>query len=249
MNTLSDKGKHWVSQAHPAARSSMASVLMPETIHERSARLQHEQHLPPEVRPDQAITPIRTDSPLTPPDPYSTPNTRQLVVTYGEHQFGAFAYQYSAATLREIAGSLGIVHPGRSRAAMVSAITARVTDGRYSANFDMATTDGAARSKAGGARSSSRARAQTKVESLPPLVPIRTDLPLAPPDPYSPPDPATLIRTYGVAQLARALHDYSVDSLKQTASKLEARYPGTKPKNRGHRAALIAYIVEQSTKA
>lgn len=62
-------------------------------------------------------------------------------------------------------------------------------------------------------------------------------------DPFSPPNPQVLIRVYGRAQLARALDEYTVEALKQTAAAYEVKFPGTKPTNRGHRAPIIAYIV------
>jgi hypothetical protein len=88
-------------------------------------------------------------------------------------------------------------------------------------------------------------RAEAKAEALPPLVPIRTDLPYRKVDPYAPPDPAWLVLAYGQHQLARALHDYTVDQLKRTAANIEAKHPGTRPRNRGQRQPLIDYIVEQ----
>jgi hypothetical protein len=91
-----------------------------------------------------------------------------------------------------------------------------------------------------------RASTAKPVEDLPPLVPIRTDMPYRASDPFAPPDPQFLTQVYGRGQLARALHDYTVDKLKQTAAVIERAHPGTKPKNRGQRDALIAYIVEQS---
>ncbi len=84
-------------------------------------------------------------------------------------------------------------------------------------------------------------------EPLPELVPIG-NIPGYQSDPFSPPKPDVLIRIYGRAQLARALHDYTVEALKETAAQYEAKYPGTKPTNRGQRAPLIAYIVKQSSK-
>jgi hypothetical protein len=89
--------------------------------------------------------------------------------------------------------------------------------------------------------------ATAKAEALPPLVPVRTDLPYRKIDPYSPPDPAFLTLVYGRHQLARALQDYTVDMLKLTAAKIEAAHSGTKPKNRGQRQTLIDYIVQYST--
>jgi hypothetical protein len=76
---------------------------------------------------------------------------------------------------------------------------------------------------------------QANAEELPPLVPVRTDLPYRKIDPYSPPDPAFLTLVYGRHQLARALQDCTLDMLKQTAAEIEAAHRGTKPKNRGQR--------------
>jgi hypothetical protein len=85
-------------------------------------------------------------------------------------------------------------------------------------------------------------------EPLPPLVAIRRDTTYRDVDPFKPPDPKFLTYVYGRNQLARALKEYTVDMLKLTAAAYEAKYPGTKPTNRGHREPLIAYIVEQSGK-
>jgi hypothetical protein len=83
-------------------------------------------------------------------------------------------------------------------------------------------------------------------EELPPLVPIRTDLPYRRSNPGAPPDPKWLIQAYGHHQLARALQDYSLDMLKMTADKVQAEHPGTRPANRGRKAAVIDYIVQYS---
>lgn len=216
-----------------------------EPMHERSARLQREQGLRMEVEPGQGLIPLRTDFPLVKSDPYSVPDMDSLREKYGEHQLGAFAYQFSAATLREIAGNLGIGHPGRSRREMVSAIVSQVTRGRYSANFSAASAGSNRATKASGERSAPRRSTRAKPEALPPLTPVRHDLPLQKSDPYSPPNPTYLVLAYGRPQLVRALQDYSVDSLKQTSAQFELKFPGTKPTNRGQRASLIAYIVAQ----
>lgn len=90
-------------------------------------------------------------------------------------------------------------------------------------------------------------RSRTAQEDLPPLVPIRRDLPYRESNPYAPPDPAYIIQAYGAHQLARALHDYSVEALKRTAAKIEEKHPGTKPTNRGQKKPLIDYIVKYTT--
>jgi hypothetical protein len=85
-----------------------------------------------------------------------------------------------------------------------------------------------------------------QTEQLPPLVPIRRDLPYHAIDPTAPPDPKWLTMAYGHDQLARALQDYTLDMLKMTADKVQAEHPGTRPANRGRKAAVIAYIVQYS---
>ena len=85
-----------------------------------------------------------------------------------------------------------------------------------------------------------------KTEQLPPLVLIRRDLPYRHSDPSAPPDPKWLTMAYGHDQLARALQDYTLDMLKQTADKVQAEHPGTKPNSRSSKAAVIDYIVEYS---
>jgi hypothetical protein len=64
--------------------------------------------------------------------------------------------------------------------------------------------------------------------------------------PAAPPDPKWLIQVYGQRQLARALQDFSLDMLKLTADKVQAEHPGTRPANRGRKAAVIDYIVQYS---
>lgn len=83
-------------------------------------------------------------------------------------------------------------------------------------------------------------------KELPPLVPIRRIEGAHKLDPFLPPDPAYLVRLYGRNQLERALQDYTVESLKQTAAQVEQQHPGTKPANRGRRDALMAYILEHA---
>lgn len=216
-----------------------------ETIHDQSARLQREMRLRAEASPTDDLVPLHVDQPLVQSNKYGVPDVYGLAVTYGEHQLGAFAYQFSAATLREIAGNLSLEHPGRSRKDMVSAIVSHVTQGRYSANFGDTLASDKRATKAGGKHPASRLSARPKSELLPSLIPIRHDLPLQKSDPYSPPNPAYLVLAYGRSQLARALQGYSVDSLKQTSAQFEAKFPGSKPTNRGQRAPLIAYIVAQ----
>jgi len=77
-------------------------------------------------------------------------------------------------------------------------------------------------------------------------VPIRRDLPYRAIDPTAPPDPKWLTMAYGHHQLARALQDYTLDMLKMTADRVQAEHPGTRPANRGRKAAVIAYIVQYS---
>jgi hypothetical protein len=66
-------------------------------------------------------------------------------------------------------------------------------------------------------------------------------------DPFSPPDPRKLIYVYGVDKLGRALQDYTMDMLKQTVENVQREHPGTKPRTKSSKAALIEYIVQYST--
>lgn len=97
---------------------------------------------------------------------------------------------------------------------------------------------------------SATTRSSKSKESLPPLVPLErpagqyaTRIRL---DPFAPPDPAAIVRVYGRAQLERALQDYMLDSLKETAALIEREHPGTKPTNRGQKQSVIDYIVKYS---
>jgi hypothetical protein len=92
-----------------------------------------------------------------------------------------------------------------------------------------------------------RPATRTAQEELPPLVPIG-HVPGMRIDPSAPPNPRELSIIYGHHQLARALQDYSLDSLKRAADIVQQRHPGTKPANRGRKDAVIAYIVEYSGK-
>jgi len=66
-------------------------------------------------------------------------------------------------------------------------------------------------------------------------------------NPYGPLDPYILLQLYGTKQLALALDEYSLTALKGAASLVEQRNPGTKPKNRAKKDAVLAYIVEYVT--
>ena len=95
-------------------------------------------------------------------------------------------------------------------------------------------------------RGSATRRTVQQKQELRPLVPIRrTEGPLNI-DPFRVPDPERLAYIYGRSQLARALQGFSLDTLKQISAQIEARYPGTKPTNRGRTAALIEYIVQHT---
>jgi hypothetical protein len=66
-------------------------------------------------------------------------------------------------------------------------------------------------------------------------------------NPAAPLDPYFLLDAYGPQQLEQALNLFPVAKLKEAAVMVESRNAGTKPKNRGMKAALISYIVEQLT--
>jgi hypothetical protein len=93
---------------------------------------------------------------------------------------------------------------------------------------------------------SARRRAGGQKQELPPLVPIRTDLGFRKIDPFAPPDPHWLTQVYGLHQLARALHDYSLDDLKRASAIIEAQHPGTKPRSKSSKQSVIDYIVRYS---
>jgi hypothetical protein len=66
-------------------------------------------------------------------------------------------------------------------------------------------------------------------------------------DLFVPPDPYWIVRVYGTTQLPQALEMFPLSSLKEASSKVELRHPGSKPRNRGRKADVIAYIVERVT--
>jgi hypothetical protein len=134
-----------------------------EGIHERSARLQREQGLTAEVKP--AANPHATELHVvgTHADVAAAgfanrnvslagnPDAHFLTTLYGEHQLGAALSRHTAPELQGTARDLGLLHPGRTKAEIVSHITAHITEGRYSANFG---GHGAQRTKAAAANPS-----------------------------------------------------------------------------------------------
>ena len=86
--------------------------------------------------------------------------------------------------------------------------------------------------------------ARRSPEPLEPLIPLRHTA--ADVEPLAPPDPRVLMYVYGPGKLARALHEYSLDKLKQTAERIQQEHPGTRPASRARKDAVIAYIVEHS---
>jgi hypothetical protein len=124
------------------SQSSASKASTGESIHEKSARLQQEQGLKAEVVPPRGARP--GDIMLTPvgkmPDrvfePFSPPDIATIKTLYGEHQLGAALSRYSLDRLLATPEAKSI--PGASKMtkdALVSALTAHVTQGRYSADF------------------------------------------------------------------------------------------------------------------
>src|SRR5258707_14269330 len=83
---------------------------------------------------------------------------------------------------------------------------------------------------------------------LPPLVPIRR-IEGYRADPFNPPDPRFLTQLYGNQQLDRALQDYTLEMLKETAAKVQREHPGTKPTSMARKQAVTDYIVRYATEA
>ena len=91
---------------------------------------------------------------------------------------------------------------------------------------------------------SSRTRAaRTPSNIAPELIPLRTIEGLRF-DPHAPIDPYMLQNIYGDAQLRHALERYSLARLKEAATLVEERNPGTRPASRAKKDAIIDYIVE-----
>lgn len=59
-----------------------------------------------------------------------------------------------------------------------------------------------------------------------------------------PVDPYLLYEAYGGAQMRQLLQVATLPSLKQSSALVEQRNPGTKPKSKASKAALIDYIME-----
>jgi hypothetical protein len=93
-------------------------------------------------------------------------------------------------------------------------------------------------------RSRTAAPAKKKATQLEPLEPLRYSQ--RPIDPFAPPDPQELRYVYGDDKLGRALQDYTLYMLKQTAERVQAEHPGTKPTSKSSKAAIIDYIVKYS---
>ena len=63
-------------------------------------------------------------------------------------------------------------------------------------------------------------------------------------NPYGPLDPYVLYDGYGPQQLPNMLRTYGLERLKEAASVVQQRHPGTKPTNKSRKDSIIAYIVE-----
>lgn len=61
-------------------------------------------------------------------------------------------------------------------------------------------------------------------------------------------DPYWLNEVFGSHQLAEALDRYPAVKVKEASAMVEKRNPGTKPKSRANKAAMVQYIVEQVAK-
>ena len=110
-------------------------------LHETSARLQQAQGLPAEVRPSangDLPKPVQMMS-VHDINPYGTPDLGLLTRSYGEHQVGSVLSTFTTSTLKELADANNVATAGNNRVALVSALTAHTTQGRYSANFGTAT--------------------------------------------------------------------------------------------------------------
>jgi hypothetical protein len=126
---------------------SKAATAPKESIHERSARLQREGGLTAEVKP--AANPQATELHVVGTHAgvaaagfanrnislAGNPDAHFLTTLYGEHQLGAALSRHTTPELQGTARDLGLLHPGRTKAEIVSHITAHITNGRYSANF------------------------------------------------------------------------------------------------------------------
>jgi hypothetical protein len=77
-------------------------------------------------------------------DPYTHPDAHRLASIFGEHQVGAAISNFTVSTLQQMAKSLGISTTGMrsNHDALVSVITAHVTNGHYSADFGTQTATG-----------------------------------------------------------------------------------------------------------
>jgi hypothetical protein len=59
-----------------------------------------------------------------------------------------------------------------------------------------------------------------------------------------PPDPYVLYELYGREQFPDSLRGYSLPLLRGAVEIVQKRHPGTKPRNMGRKADIIAYLVE-----
>lgn len=64
-------------------------------------------------------------------------------------------------------------------------------------------------------------------------------------NPAAPLDPYFLLDVYGAHQLRQALDLFPLAKLKEGAEAVMERNPGTKPKNKGSKPAVIDYIVQR----
>lgn len=87
-------------------------------------------------------------------------------------------------------------------------------------------------------------RAKAPHQELPELIPL-PDVDGSRFDPFAALNPYELLRLYGLSQMATALNGFSLEKLREAATFVKERHPGTKPKDGRRKDSLIAYIVEQ----
>lgn len=183
------------------------------------------------------------------PDPFATPDVHLWARMWGPHQLGAELTEHTREVLVRMAAKAGIAHPEsiKTKAELVSRLTALATNGRYSADFAKSASPQKARSssKVSSTKNTEGKSARpTKAElkNAPKMMP-QYKVPNFTPDPFAQLDLRYYHRIYGSDRIKGALGELSITTLRTVADHWASEHPESgKPSNRTSKDALIDYL-------
>jgi len=240
-----------------SAKSERESL---DDLHAKAQAARAKQGLPDEVKPEDVRHTGKDNRPVIAfregykgiagplPDPFALPDPRRYIAMYGEKQLGLALNELTPQTLRDIARKEGIEQPGSTKAEILSRLVAKVTQGRYSANFGEPTK--AAKSpKSSEAKlpAGKRQRAVEKYQLTKAHIELKFNPPpnLVLPDPFSIPDPRRATRMYGPDGAPKAFNGLLLTTLKSMAAKWQERFPEAgAPRSRTSKKDLIDYLTK-----